>query len=95
MQWEAAGRPPSGQRPGEGEVIAQSADGRPIVRYRSLTPLVGATGNIEAMSLWAGQSVGLVTRSQPAGDIVREVAADAIRVLEHCVGLIQTEAKVS
>ena len=92
-QWEIAGCPPSGQRPGEGEVIAQSADGRPIVRYRSVTPMIGATGNIEALSLWAGQSVGLVTRSQPAGDIVREVVGDAIRVLRHSAGLIQTEAK--
>src|SRR5262245_48046117 len=93
-QWEVAGCPPSGQRPGEGEVIAQSADGHPIVRYRSLTPVIGATGRIEAMGLWAGQGVGLVTRSQPAGDIVREVVGDAIRVLRHSAGLIQTDAKI-
>lgn len=95
LQWEAAGRPPSGRRPGEGEVIGQSAEGRPIVRYRSHTPSVGATGDIEAMSLWAGQSVGLITRSQPAGDIVREVAEEAIRVLRQCAGLIQTEDKIA
>ena len=28
--WEAAGRPPSGQRPGEGETIATWSDGEPI-----------------------------------------------------------------
>lgn len=95
IQWEAAGRPPSGRRPGEGEVIGQSAEGRPILRYRWLTPSVGTTGDIEAMSLGAGQSVGLVTRSQPAGDIVREVAEEAVRVLRHCAGLIQTEDKVA
>jgi NAD(P)H-dependent flavin oxidoreductase YrpB (nitropropane dioxygenase family) len=55
--------------------------------------VIGATGSIEAMGLWAGQSVGLVTRSQPAADIVREVVGDAIRVLQHCAGLIQTGAK--
>ncbi|HEY3040594.1 MAG TPA: hypothetical protein VGJ66_17785 [Pyrinomonadaceae bacterium] len=27
-EWEAAGRPPHGRRPGEGEVIANFADGR-------------------------------------------------------------------
>jgi NAD(P)H-dependent flavin oxidoreductase YrpB (nitropropane dioxygenase family) len=75
-QWEAAGRPPSGQRPGEGDVIGHSAEGRPIVRYRSLTPLVGTTGTIEGMSLYAGQSVGLVTQSQPVGDIVIHAAAN-------------------
>ncbi len=86
VEWEAAGRPPVGQRPGEGEVIGQSAEGRPVPRYRWLTPTVGSTGNIEAMSLGAGQGVGLVTRSQPAADIVREVAEDAVRVFRRCAG---------
>src|SRR5580693_6681596 len=36
--WEAAGRPASGQRPGEGEVVATSKSRGPIVRYRSYTP---------------------------------------------------------
>jgi NAD(P)H-dependent flavin oxidoreductase YrpB (nitropropane dioxygenase family) len=36
--WEAAGRPPSGKRPGEGEVIATSRTSGPIVRYQSYTP---------------------------------------------------------
>jgi len=94
-QWEAGGCPPSGQRPGEGEVLGHSAEGSPIMRYRSLTPLAGTTGNIEAMSLYAGQSVGLVTQSQPAGDIVRAVAEEAIRVLQRCASLVQTEGKVS
>jgi len=60
-QWEVAGYPPSGQRPGEGEVLGYSEEGHPIERYRSLTPLVGTTGKVEAMSLYARQSVGLVT----------------------------------
>jgi nitronate monooxygenase len=57
--------------------------------------LIGATGSIEAMSLYAGQSVGLVTQSQPAGDIVRAVAEEAIRVLQHCASLVRTEDNVS
>jgi nitronate monooxygenase len=47
------------------------------------------TGNVEAMSLYAGQTVGLVTQSQPAGDIVRAVAEEAIRVLQRCADLVQ------
>ena len=31
--------------------------------------------------LWAGQSVGLVTRRQPAGEIVREIVGEAERGL--------------
>ena len=90
-RWEAAGRPPSGQRPGEGDVLGHTADGRPILRYRSLNPAAGATGDIEAMSLYAGQSVGLVTQSQSASAIVTEIAEEAIRVLRRCEALVRAE----
>jgi nitronate monooxygenase len=39
------------------------------------------SGDLEAMANYAGQSVGIVRRRQPAADIVREVAAEADRVL--------------
>lgn len=74
-RWEAAGRPPPGSRPGEGEVIAQLGTGEPVVRYAPAPPLVGTTGEVEAMSLWAGQSVGLARRSQPAAEIVAELVS--------------------
>src|SRR6478735_5492603 len=75
--WEAAGRPATGKRPGEGDVIATSKSRGPIVRYRSYTPGTDAEGDIDALSLWAGQSVGLVSKLQSAGDIVREIADEA------------------
>jgi len=81
--WEAAGRPPSGQRPGEGDVIATSPTAGSIVRYQSATPGTDTEGDIEAMSLWAGQSVGLVAKVQPAGDIVRDIAAEAEAILRR------------
>ena len=81
--WEAAGRPPSGSRPGEGEVIATSRSSGPIVRYQSYTPGVDADGDIDALSLWAGQSVGLVSKTQSAGDIVREIADEAQLILKR------------
>jgi nitronate monooxygenase len=73
--WEAAGRPPTGRRPGEGEVIGHFASGDPIVRYEPAAPLAGTTGQIEALSMWAGQSVALARRSQPAADIVAELTS--------------------
>src|SRR5262249_27879143 len=81
--WEAAGRPASGGRPGEGEVIATSRSVGPIVRYQSYTPGADAEGDIDALSLWAGQSVGLVRKVQPAGEIVREIAEEAGSVLRR------------
>jgi nitronate monooxygenase len=79
--WVAAGRPASGQRPGEGEVLARRADGRDVVRYSSMSPRDSLVGRIEELSLWAGQSVGLVHEVLPAAEIVRRTVADAERVL--------------
>ena len=73
--WEAAGQPPPGNRPREDEVIASFASGEPIVRYSPAAPLVGTTGEIEALSMWAGQSVALSRRAQPAAEIVAELVS--------------------
>lgn len=79
--WEKAGRPPSGKRPGQGEVIGTSRSMGEIIRYQSYTPDADVEGDIDAMSLWAGQSVALVTKVQPAAEIVREIAGDAESIL--------------
>jgi hypothetical protein len=79
--WEAAGRPPPGHRPGEGEVILRSATFGEIRRYEAVVASPDSEGNIEAGSLWAGQGVGLVSRLQPAGEIVRDIAAEARKVV--------------
>jgi len=73
--WEAAGQPAPGSRPGEGEPIAVGPSGNPVVRYSSALPLEHMTGDIEALSLWAGQSVALAKRVQPAADIVAELVS--------------------
>jgi nitronate monooxygenase len=73
--WEAAGRPPLAQRPGSGDVIARFASGEAIVRYEPAPPMVGTTGEIEALSMWAGQSVALARQPQPAADIVTELVS--------------------
>jgi NAD(P)H-dependent flavin oxidoreductase YrpB (nitropropane dioxygenase family) len=80
--WEAAGRPPSGRRPGEGEVIARSRFVGDVVRYQSYTPGADAEGDIDALAMWAGQGVGLVSKVEPAGAIVREIIEEAERTLQ-------------
>jgi nitronate monooxygenase len=75
--WEGAGSPPSGSRPGEGDVVATSAIAGPAVRYSISAPYFDMTGDIDALPMWAGQGVALVRREQAAGDIVREIAAEA------------------
>ncbi|MBV8734675.1 MAG: nitronate monooxygenase [Solirubrobacterales bacterium] len=73
--WETAGCPPPGARPGEGEPVATRADGEPIVRYSCALPLTDTSGDIAALSLWAGQSVALARREQPAAEIVAELVS--------------------
>ena len=73
--WEAAGRPPLAQRPGAGDVIAHFASGEAIVRYEPAPPMVGTTGEIEALSMWAGQGVALARQRQSAADIVTELTS--------------------
>ncbi len=73
--WEAAGRPPDDQRPGHGDVIAHFGSGEAIVRYEPAPPMVGTTGDIEALSMWAGQSVALARQPQSAAEIVAELCA--------------------
>jgi nitronate monooxygenase len=73
--WEAAGRPAAGSRPGEGDEVASRADGAAVPRYASATPVKGMEGDIDAMSLWAGQSVALAHRVEPAAAIVADLVS--------------------
>jgi NAD(P)H-dependent flavin oxidoreductase YrpB (nitropropane dioxygenase family) len=87
--WEAAGRPATGRRPGEGEVIATDGSGGDLVRYGSTSPRAELEGDIEALSLWAGQSVGLVDDIRPVGEIVRSIAEEAVSVLAATGSMIR------
>ena len=81
--WERAGCPPPGKRPGEGEVIATAKSVGEIVRYSSVTPRPDAVGDIEALSMWAGQGVAMVHKVQPAAEIVREINEGARAILSQ------------
>lgn len=72
--WEEAGRPSSGGRPGEGDTLARRPDGSGIPRYHFAAPNRDVDGNVGAMALYAGEAVGLVRKSVPAGEIVSELA---------------------
>jgi NAD(P)H-dependent flavin oxidoreductase YrpB (nitropropane dioxygenase family) len=75
--WESAGRPPAGRRPREGAVVATSPRGD-VVAYQAHTPRPDDHGDIDALSMWSGQGVGLVRRAQPAAEIVREIFDEAL-----------------
>ena len=71
------------------EEVAVRTDGRPsVIRYAQAFPLEGMRGDMEAMALWAGESAGLVDQIQPAGEIVKELAEEAVAVLRSGVNHI-------
>jgi NAD(P)H-dependent flavin oxidoreductase YrpB (nitropropane dioxygenase family) len=86
-RWDAAGRPPSGRRPGEGELVARQRDGAALLRYGDTSPKPGASGEIEATCLYAGQSAGLVHDIVPAGALVRRIVAEAEAALALADGI--------
>jgi nitronate monooxygenase len=78
---EAAGRPPTGRCPSEGETIAGAGEDDQVVRYEAVAARKDYQGDVEAMPLWAGQGVGLVRRRQPAAEIVAEIVTEAEAVI--------------
>ena len=58
-----------------GGTFPDYASGEPIVRYEPAPPMTGTTGDIEALSMRAGQGVALAKKSQPAADIVTELTS--------------------
>ena len=83
--WENAGKPSVGSRPNENEVIAYKKNGTPIMRYSDDGPILGTTGNLEQLALYAGQTAGLVSIVKPASELM----ADLISELHQEFGRMQ------
>jgi len=71
--WEAAGCPPSGKRPGEGDRTATDSTGRSFLRYQHVPPRVGMTGDLEAMCLYAGMSCGEIRDIPSAKEVIERL----------------------
>ena len=69
-QWEAAGSPPVGARPGEGEIVGTNADGDPILRYADTAPRQGFTGDTAAMCQYAGTGCAAIHDIPSAADLL-------------------------
>lgn len=83
-RWETAGRPASGKRPGEGDVIVRSIRPGvqlPPVNYSIAPPIDCLEGDIEGLAFYAGQSCTLVHEILPAGAIVQRIAAEAEAII--------------
>jgi NAD(P)H-dependent flavin oxidoreductase YrpB (nitropropane dioxygenase family) len=83
-EWDAAGRPPSGHRPGEGSTIGRLGDpiNADVRRYAPMMTTSSFVGDVGYAPLWAGESVGAVHAVEPAADIVHRLARDASAMIE-------------
>jgi nitronate monooxygenase len=76
-EWEAAGCPPVGRRPREGEDIGQTPEGSKIRLYDDTSPRKGMSGKLGDMALYAGESVQFINDVPPAGALLRSLWTDA------------------
>lgn len=77
--WDAAGRPPVGKRPGEGDVLGTVRlpwGDVPYQRYGVGMLVPTYTGDPEDFVMWAGLSVDQVHEIKPAGEIVRDLVRE-------------------
>lgn len=72
-EWEAAGCPPHGARPGEADVVGRAPSGEEICRYSSDTPTAKISGDAEDWCLYAGASVGKITDIPSATELMRRL----------------------
>lgn len=82
--WEAAGRPVSGQRPGEGTrigTVTRAGNTVDVPRYAAIMLTPEFRGDIEYAPFWAGESCGLVGDIKPAGLIVADLIREAEAII--------------
>lgn len=72
-EWEAAGRPPAGRRPGEGDVVATRGHTQ-VVRYSDAQPTTSTDGDIESMAMYAGTGVSHMRSGASSAAIVEAIA---------------------
>jgi nitronate monooxygenase len=77
-RWEAAGCPPPGKRPGEGDIIARRANGSGVMRYSIATPSRGLEGTVTDMAMYAGEGVGEVKDVPPVRDLLARIWAECM-----------------
>ncbi len=77
--WEAAGSPPSGERPDENEIIGNLDIGDEPVelpRYTVTPPLLQFNGDLEEAALYCGESCDRIDSIMSAGEVMDRLVAE-------------------
>jgi nitronate monooxygenase/enoyl-[acyl-carrier protein] reductase II len=84
-EWEAAGRPPLGERVGEGSVIGVRhmpwGEDRSWLRYETGSFIADFDGDPEYAPMWAGRSVEVVNEIKSAAEIIRDLVHETEEAL--------------
>lgn len=70
LNWEAAGCPRAGSKPGEDDIVADHPVLGGVVRYNTMPPLADHTGEVEDMAMYAGAGVAGVQDVPSAADLI-------------------------
>lgn len=81
--WEAYGCPPSGQRPGEGDMVATTNSGQIIRRYEDMSPRIDMTGNLLDMCLYAGKGCEEISDIPTVADLITRLWAECQSTLKR------------
>lgn len=80
---EALGEDVVGETPIGGQMV-------PVQRFSVMSPTAETTGHVEAMALYAGESVTNVRAVQPAAEIVAELVSEAEAALAQAAARLST-----
>jgi nitronate monooxygenase len=73
VTWDAAGCPPAGKRPGEGDVLGTRTDGSQVLRYWAISPDRGIEGRVAECALFARLGVDFIRDLPKGGELVERL----------------------
>ena len=79
-EWEAAGHPSSGQRPGEGTIVGMIdlfGTTIQVPKYSAMSASTDFAGDMEYIALYAGESCSLINEIKGAAEIVQDLIREA------------------
>ena len=86
IEWEMAGRPNSGMRPGENTsvgVIKHGDSTLQVARYYSSLATPEFVGDLDYIPLWCGESCTLVDDVKAAADVVHDIINEAEQAIRQ------------
>tara|TARA_R110002073_G_scaffold89852_5_gene212473 strand:- start:41392 stop:42387 length:996 start_codon:yes stop_codon:yes gene_type:complete len=79
--WETHGCPKVGNRPGEYDILGTNSLDKKIERYSFSAPVNGVSGNIEAMTQYAGKSIQNINDIPSVSELIERILKDFLTLM--------------